>query len=88
MMQLTDMALSEMYSILTGPEHIMIHLSKSYLIEEKINTLRSECRKSNLTAVNSGQYSYHLGTFFNDFIAECEKVGDYVVNVVQAEAGE
>lgn len=88
MMQLTDMALSEMYSILTGPEHIRIDLSKSYLIEEKINTLRSECRKANLTAVNSGQYSYHLGTFFNDFIAECEKVGDYVVNVVQAEAGE
>ena len=50
--------------------------------------MRSECRKANLTAVNSGQYSYHLGTFFNDFIAECEKVGDYVVNVVQAEAGE
>lgn len=88
MLDLTDIALSEMYSILTGPEHIRIDLSKSYQIEENINQLRSECRTSNLEAVNSGKYSYHLGTFYNDFIAECEKVGDYVINVVQAEAGE
>ena len=88
MLDLTDIALNEMYAILTGPEHIRIDLSKSYQIEENINQLRSLCRTSNLEAVNSGKYSYHLGTFFNDFIAECEKVGDYVVNVVQAEAGE
>lgn len=87
MLDLTDMALAEMYAIVTGPEHIRIDLSKTYLIEEKINALRSDCRATNLDAVNSGKYSYHLGTFYNDFIAECEKVGDFVVNVVQAEAG-
>ena len=41
--------------------------------------------EENLKAVNSGKYSYRLGTFYNDFIAECEKIGDYVINVVQAE---
>ena len=85
MMALTDSALSEMYQILTGPEHEVLDLSKSYAIEKKINDLRSSCRNANLDAVNSGAYGYRLGTFYNDFIAECEKIGDYAINVVQAE---
>lgn len=88
MLDLTDMALAEMYSVITGPEHIKLDLTKSYHIEEKINKLRSECRNENLNSVNSGKYGYRLGTFYNDFIAECEKIGDFVINVVQAEADE
>jgi phosphate:Na+ symporter len=34
--------------------------------------------------VNSGRYDYQLGVFYVDFISECEKLGDYVMNVVQA----
>ena len=45
-----------------------------------------QSREENLIAVNEGKYSYRLGAFFNDFIAECEKIGDYAINVVQAEA--
>lgn len=88
MLDLTDIALGEMHAVLTGPEHVRIDLSKNYHIEEKINALRSECRQANFEAANSGKYSYHLGTFYNDFIGECEKIGDYVINVVQAEANE
>ena len=86
MLDLTDLALAEMYAVLTGPEHVKLNLSKSYHIEESINDLRSDCRRENLEAVNTGKYSYQLGTLFNDFIGECEKIGDYVINVVQAEA--
>lgn len=85
MVALTDTALTEMHRILTGAEHINIDLAKSYEIENNINNLRSQCRDANLDAVNSGQYGYRLGTFYNDFIAECEKIGDYVINIVQAE---
>ena len=86
MLDLTDMALGEMYGILTGPEHIRQDMSRSRHVEERINTLRNECRTANVEAVNSGKYSYHLGTFYNDFIGECEKIGDYVINVIEAEA--
>lgn len=85
MITLTNSALSEMHRILTGPEHVKVDLRKSFEIENNINKLRSQCRNINLDAVNSGQYSYRLGTFYNDFIAECEKIGDYVINVLQAE---
>jgi phosphate:Na+ symporter len=38
-------------------------------------------------AVNNKEYDYAIGTMFNDIINECEKLGDYVVNVVQARFG-
>ena len=85
MIDLTDKALSQMYFIITEEHHDHIDLTPCYDTENQINDLRYACREENLKAVNSGKYSYRLGTFYNDFIAECEKVGDYVINVVQAE---
>ena len=85
MTDLTDKALSQMYFIITEEHHDNIDLTPCYDTENQINDLRYACREENLKAVNSGKYSYRLGTFYNDFIAECEKVGDYVINVVQAE---
>ena len=32
-------------------------------------------------------YGYELGTVLSDLIAECEKTGDYVINVVEARLG-
>jgi phosphate:Na+ symporter len=37
--------------------------------------------------VNDHTYTYIIGTIYNDFINECEKLGDYVVNVVEARLG-
>ena len=85
MIDLTDKALSQMYFVITEEHHDNIDLTPCYDTENQINDLRYACREENLKAVNSGKYSYRLGTFYNDFIAECEKVGDYVINVVQAE---
>lgn len=85
MIDLTDKALSQMYFIITEEHHDNIDLTPCYDTENQINDLRYACREENLKAVNSGKYTYRLGTFYNDFIAECEKVGDYVINVVQAE---
>ena len=85
MIDLTDKALSQMYFIITEEHHDNIDLTPCYDTENQINDLRYACREENLKAVNSGKYSYRLGTFYNDFIAECEKIGDYVINVVQAE---
>lgn len=88
MLQLTDEALREMRNVLSDKEHSKTELKKSYDIEDKINEFRSDCRNDNLEAVNMGKYSYRLGSFYNDFIAECEGLGDHVINVVQAELGE
>ena len=47
------------------------------------DTLRAET----VVGVNSHQYSYALGTIFNDIVADCEKIGDYVMNIVEARLG-
>lgn len=56
-------------------------------IEHEINNYRKQLKNQNLHDVNSGLYSYQLGVFYVDFISECEKLGDYVMNVVQAGKG-
>ena len=61
--------------------------SVSIRIEEEINTLRGKLRAENIQSVNDHQYDYALGTIYIDLINECEKLGDYVVNVVEARFG-
>ena len=86
MLNLVDKALFDMHQVLTGPEHVDLNLKDNVENEKLINALRNKCREENLEAVNNGEYNYRLGAFYNDFIAECEKIGDYIINTVQAEA--
>lgn len=86
MLGLVDTALSQMRDVLDEPSQSAPDLTSHYVTEQAINDLRTSCRAANIEAVNSGEYGYRLGVFFNDFIAECEKVGDYVINTVQEEA--
>lgn len=59
-------------------------LTRSLNIEQEINSYRTQLKNQNLQDVNSGLYGYQIGVFYVDFISECEKLGDYVMNVVQA----
>lgn len=56
----------------------------SYNLENEINNYRRQLKNRNLQDINSGLYSYQIGVFYIDFISECEKLGDYILNVVQA----
>ena len=86
MMQLADGALAEMLKRIDLPT-TKAGLKKSVNIEHEINNYRTQLKNQNLHDVNSGLYSYQLGVFYVDFISECEKLGDYVMNVVQAGKG-
>ncbi len=85
MLNFTEESLNNMYNILEEDLSKPIDFAKTYQMERRLNDFRSKCKDENLEAVNTGVYNYRLGTFFNDFIGECERIGDYVVNVVQAE---
>jgi len=41
-------------------------------------------RNQNIRDVEDGKYSYQLGIYYMDMISGCEKVGDFIMNVVQA----
>ena len=86
MLQLVDSALTEMLKRIDQPttkNGVKISLN----IEHEINNYRTQLKNQNLHDVNAGLYDYQLGVFYVDFISECEKLGDYVMNVVQAGKG-
>lgn len=86
MLQLVDAALSEMLKRIDQPT-TKNGVKTSLNIEHEINNYRTQLKNQNLHDVNAGLYDYQLGVFYVDFISECEKLGDYVMNVVQAGKG-
>lgn len=86
MMALADDALTQMNIVMSG--HAKEYdIRDTYRIENDINQMRQRLKDENIQAVNDREYDYSIGTIFSDFINECEKLGDYVVNVVQARFG-
>ena len=86
MMQLVDAALTEMLKRIDQPT-TKNGVKTSLNIEHEINNYRTQLKNQNLHDVNAGLYSYQLGVFYVDFISECERLADYVMNVVQAGKG-
>ena len=84
MMKLTDDALAQMIVVVEKPEHQIIDINKSFNIENEINNYRNQLKNQNILDVNNKEYDYQMGVYYMDIIAECEKLGDYVVNVVEA----
>ena len=84
MMKLTDDALAQMIVVVEKPEHQSIDINKSFNIENEINNYRNQLKNQNILDVNNKEYDYQVGVYYMDIIAECEKLGDYVVNVVEA----
>lgn len=84
MLSMLESSLDEMVRIVdySNPKPDNINVSLNW--ENEINNYRSQLKSQNLHDINDGAYSYQLGVFYMDFIAECEKLGDYVINVVQA----
>lgn len=86
MMELTDNALTQMNITLVG--HKVDNDANLYFnIENEINNYRNQLKSQNINDVNNHLYTYAIGTMYMDIIQECEKLGDYVVNVVEARMG-
>lgn len=61
-----------------------VDYNSSYNLENEINNFRTSLKNHNLQDIDAGLYHYQIGVFYIDFISECEKLADYVLNVVQA----
>ena len=86
MMELTDEALTYMNELMGGFKE-EFDSSKTFNTESEINNLRNYLKSQNITDINNHEYTYAVGTTYMDIINECEKLGDYVVNVVEARLG-
>lgn len=87
MMALCDKALEQMCNMMHGhPSKHNIH--ETYQLENNINQMRDRLKSDNIRDVNDRKYSYAIGTLYGDMVGELEKLGDYVVNVVEARVGQ
>ena len=86
MMELTDQSLSQMNRLMGGRKE-SFDVNRTFNIENEINNYRNQLKTQNITDVNNHAYTYAVGTIYMDIINECEKLGDYVVNVVEARMG-
>ena len=86
MMELTDQSLTQMNRLMKGRKE-SFDVNRSFNIEHEINNYRNQLKTQNITDVNNHEYTYAVGTIYMDLINECEKLGDYVVNVVEARLG-
>ena len=86
MMTLCNDALQQMNVVMHG--HRSEHdIRETFRIENDINQLRLKMKTENVEAVNDHEYDYAAGTLYIDMANELEKLGDYVVNVVEARFG-
>ncbi len=83
MMGLVDEALEEMVKkvSITFP---YTNIDRSFNVEREINNYRDQLKNQNLQDIDAGLYSYQMGVFYVDFISICEKLGDHIINIVQA----
>lgn len=86
MFELTDDSLTQMNIMLSGRKD-KLDVNRSFNIENEINNYRNQLKSQNINDVNSHEYTYAIGTMYMDIICECEKLGDYVINVVEARMG-
>ncbi len=83
MMELTNDALTQMNNLMGGRKE-SFNVNRSFNIETEINNFRDQLKSQNINDVNNHVYTYGIGTIYMDIINECEKLGDYVINVVEA----
>ena len=86
MMGLTDQSLTEMNRLMGGRKEAF-DVNRTFNIENEINNYRNQLKAQNIADINNHEYTYAVGTIYMDLINECEKLGDYVVNVVEARMG-
>ena len=86
MMELTDQALTHMNQLMGGRKEAF-DINQTRNLENEINNYRNQLKSQNISDINNHEYTYAEGTIYMDLINECEKLSDYVVNVVEARMG-
>ena len=82
MIKLCDKALIHMSAVVADVPGINVQNTMKF--EGEINDYRKMLKEMNIDDINAQRYSYQMGVHYMDIINDCEKLGDYIVNVVEA----
>ncbi len=85
MLRLVSEAMTNMLMVLTDIDNVTAEdLMRNYNKEREINNFRNQCRTENIENVNQKKYPYKAGIFYMDIVCEAEKLGDFIVNVIDS----
>ena len=86
MFSICDKAIERMNELLDKSEKEISKddLNLSTNIEHEINNYRDKLKNDNIENIDAKKYSYQDAIYYMDIVSECEKFGDYVINVAQA----
>ncbi len=84
MMDLLDKAFEIMIANLSAGYMRLNNIENAKDAEKDINKYRDMLREGNMLSLGSNAYDYLTGVYYMDVIGECERVGDYVINVSEA----
>ena len=84
MQHLVSDAIEQMSVVILQGEHRYVDLNKSFNTENEINNYRTQLKNQNIVDINNKLYDYQTGVFYMDLISEYEKLGDYIINVIEA----
>ena len=83
MLKYVSDAMSNMIAVLIDMDNASpADLIRNYNMEREINNFRNMLRTENIENINQKKYPYQAGIFYMDIICEAEKLGDYIVNVI------
>ncbi len=83
MLTLVSEAMTNMLTVLIDLDNVNAEdLMRNYNKEREINNFRNQCRTENIENVNQHKYPYKAGIFYMDIVCEAEKLGDFIVNVI------
>ena len=85
MLDLTRQTMDLMVVLLQKTELTPADMSRAYNQEDAINALREQLREQNIGSVQAGYYTYQSGALYMDVVNACEKIGDYMINVLEAQ---
>src|SRR5690554_2312682 len=84
MYELVDKAFDNMQTLLKKRKVTEAEMLESRRIENSINEKRNMLKRENVDNLNQNLYSYQNGVFYMDIISECERMGDYIMNVIES----
>ena len=86
MFSICDKAINRMVELLDKPEKEISKddINLSINIEHEINNYRDKLKNDNLENIDAKKYEYQDAIYYMDIVSECERLGDYVINVAQA----
>ena len=82
LMKLCDNAMDHMIGVLEDVPQVDVNRTLNF--ENEINDYRKLLKEKNIVDIESQKYSYQMGVHYMDVVNDCEKLGDYIVNVVEA----